>query len=297
MDDSRLKTYLIAAFLILDLFLAAPLLGTWWGQGSEPGGTGGEPSGEEQLLKAGISFTGNPPAKAPAAMALLTLSYGQLDVSALVPPEAESFQGAPGTRIFRWPGGQLVVIDPGFLWYRQEGNGGSCPLDSQGIAEAFLASRLPSLVNQLSVDEVVAEGPCRWSVYFQQRYESYPLWGSVGVDLSEKGRPVSGPAKVTVGPGGVENLSLMLLLPEGFTAKPQPILKWWEAILRLSPHLSADEEIRSVTLGYFADIYCPVERFQVPPVWQVKTGAGHIYYVNAYSGLVEDAGSVRCVTP
>lgn len=300
MDDRRLKTYLIAAFLILDVFLAAPLLAAWWGSGGGTPGGGSEVNGEEQLKKAGIPFVGQPPGKVPAAMALLTLSYGQVDPSGLVPPGAQALGGAPGTQIFRWSGGQLVTIDPGFVWYRMERSREGCPpgaaQNPRDVAEAFLAAHLPSLAGHLTVDLVAAEGSCRWAVYFHQRFESYPLWGSVGEDLSEKGRPVSGPAKMTVGPEGVESLSLMLLQPQGFAVKPQPILPWWEALLRLAPYLSPDEDILSVTLGYFADIYCPVERFQVPPVWQVKTSAA-VYYVNAYSGLIEDARSVSCSTP
>ncbi|MBX6350531.1 MAG: hypothetical protein IRZ11_03355 [Clostridia bacterium] len=303
-----MKTILIVAFLALDAFLAAQLL-VGRGGGEAAGLLPTRPSASElrsELALAGIRLAGEPP-DAPDAMSLLRVSYADPDrdalVASLIPVGARvdhETTGA-GLEIWTWGRERLYIYDQAFVFYTRGGKGecpAPAPAEARRRADAFLAARMGGLPPGTTFDlaRVEPDAPCLTAVYYRQQYRAFPIWGLVGADAPN---PVSGPFKVEVDATGVVSVVEHILLPIGFSGPPKPIIGWDGALTRLDQTLGGEGGlgVASVEVGYFSDVYCQVESYEIPPVWQVRLVSGEVYYVNAYTGEVEGNEGQSCAEP
>jgi hypothetical protein len=98
---------------------------------------------------------------------------------------------------------------------------------------------------------------------------------------------------------GVERITRFWVIPEGLkegTAKA--VRPAQEALLRVADHLqstkASERRVTEVRLGYYAapvTVGSPtslVRAWDTVPVWQVRVSDGHVYYVNAFNGQLEN---------
>jgi regulatory protein YycI of two-component signal transduction system YycFG len=92
---------------------------------------------------------------------------------------------------------------------------------------------------------------------------------------------------ILVTPTGVKSFYQCWLNPYGYKGKKRSVISPLTAIMRVvDEKLKAPITITKIQQAYYSKFY-DAERWQAAPVWAVYTEDGNIYYVNGYTGELE----------
>jgi regulatory protein YycI of two-component signal transduction system YycFG len=113
-------------------------------------------------------------------------------------------------------------------------------------------------------------------VSYRQEYEGYPLYaGYLQMAEDDEGKMV---------------LFLYRLTPLAFAEQKREIIPPSRALLRFLEGYGAGKEetsIVEISLGYYSREY-DAQRWEIPPVWRICLSSGEIYYINSFTGHLEN---------
>ncbi|MCG0276177.1 MAG: two-component system regulatory protein YycI [Thermosediminibacteraceae bacterium] len=94
--------------------------------------------------------------------------------------------------------------------------------------------------------------------------------------------------ELLVTPDGVRNFYMSWLKPLKFKGKKREVIPPIAAILRVEAEKNSGEQvvIKKVEQGYYSQFY-NADRWLAAPVWKVELKNGEVYYINAYTGELE----------
>lgn len=288
MDWPRARAILLLTFLLVNAFLAWRL----WGGGAvrplpESGLAALQVSETRvRLAEQGFRLEADPKPH-PPVRPLLRLGPPGEERQGRVVTRLVAVRREPGDLVWRQDGG-AVVWTGGSPWGKPPRSG---PRGAREAAEAFLRAADLASVADLT-----------WS-------RSQLLPGGYAVEFVplRGGLPVyAGWVRVSVGPGGVTRAQVFLPEMEEVRGELKGVLAPTEALLRLAGHLAAAPAVGAaapagplgaghggrngratftdVALGYYAPRPPGARSWDAVAVWRVLTGAGDVYYVNAFTG-------------
>ena len=93
---------------------------------------------------------------------------------------------------------------------------------------------------------------------------------------------------VVVTPTGVKSYYQLWLSPIGYVGKKRPVVSPLTAMLRvISERQSQDKmAITHIEQGFYSRAY-DADKWQMAPVWKIQLDGQDLYYVNAYTGELE----------
>jgi len=95
-------------------------------------------------------------------------------------------------------------------------------------------------------------------------------------------------ATVLVSPSGIKSYYQCWLEPLGYVGKKRSVISPLTAILRVITEAKTQHHIiiTRIEQGYYSKLY-DADRWQAAPVWKIQLGDEDTYYVNAYTGEME----------
>ncbi len=119
------------------------------------------------------------------------------------------------------------------------------------------------------------------AIYYHQEFEAFPLYaGYVEFDCGGEHEP------------GCE-VYLYRLEPLGFGEQKREVIPPSTALWRFLDAYTESEYshdpmvIVEFSLGYYSEEY-DAERWEIPPVWRIRLLNGEIFYINAFTGYLEN---------
>ncbi|MBX6377136.1 MAG: two-component system regulatory protein YycI [Clostridia bacterium] len=297
MHWGRAKAILTIAFLLLDAALAYRLWSAGLGAGGalaalpvagEAGRTGTRDAAAlaEMLAARGVRLEAPLP-RVPAALPLLTVRIAPPDGGALA---AALFRDTPGVERQEWPGDPggvtfragdeaLTVLPQGLVIYERRGVGVAPEPPSataaRAVADAFV-ERLGGLPPDGAYDYTApaARSPGQ-EVRYVQRYGDVPVFG--------------GYLAVEVAAQGVVAAKRVWLEPMGRRRDGRPVLPPGDALLAWSVQATppTGAAVVEVRLGYYSQNYLYARQWDMVPAWRIRLNTGEVFYVNAYTGSLE----------
>jgi regulatory protein YycI of two-component signal transduction system YycFG len=110
---------------------------------------------------------------------------------------------------------------------------------------------------------------------YRQEYEGFPLYAGY-LQLFMKGETPT-------------EFYLYRLEPVGFAEQKREIIPPSTALLRFIEAYTGNKEktgIVEFSLGFYSHEY-DAERWEIPPVWRIRLDDGEVYYINAFTGILE----------
>lgn len=293
MNWPKAKALLIAAFALIDIFLAYQV---WTKAQRQDTGRYLATSrfqveeALQQLARAGVSVGIEIPRQAEATEWLM-VSRPALDKDRL---EARFFpEGTPvirrvqaerGTRTyFLGLSSELSVFEDGSLKFKRYGinatPGPAAVGDARAKEEALAFAKVfGGLPVDAVADPVVYDAEAGlYRVAYHQVYQGRAHYG----------------ARLTVlvtGDGRASGLEEVWPEPLGFEGPKRTLLPASDALLRLAgslpPRRPQNVQVVDIGLGYYSRSY-DSDRWAEPPVWRIRLGDGSVYHVNAYTGQLE----------
>jgi len=282
MNLGKAKTVLIICFLLLNIFLGYRLHERMKRitQGINP-----DPMQWQQLevslAEKGLILEAAPPAEVKTAALLKVFSPIEVEETAkeLVGSENPTGFDSDGVYKFNGPLGEASVYQDGSLDYKCSFPSSEEELnreDAIQLCEGFWSDR-GGLPPDAYLAETIKKGLSRYIVVYHQSYLNVKIFASV--------------IEMEVTPAGVERVHIYWLQPDGFRGEEQPLLRPAEALRRFAqvyPSCSKEGTISSVDYGYFSRPY-KAQEWDLPPVWRVSLASGEFYYVNAFTGQLEES--------
>ncbi len=172
---------------------------------------------------------------------------------------------------------QLIVMENGIITFFDKGSKDAI-LDltedkAQKLAEDFLRNHmgLPenAILNSITYDEK-SKG---FLIEYIKTYDGFLITNSY--------------MDILVTPTGIKSFYQCWLNPCGYRGKKRSVISPLTAVMRVADERSKSPmTITRIHQGYYSKFY-DAERWQAAPVWTVYTKDGNIYYVNAYTGELE----------
>ncbi|MDI3481083.1 MAG: hypothetical protein PWQ97_738 [Tepidanaerobacteraceae bacterium] len=282
MDWRKAVIILIFSFLALNIILAVDL---WFrGKAGEEFVLTPEQQRkiEAQLQGKGIQLEAEIPAEG-IPQAFLELGYAKVDAQKVLEnfmgkgsnPRMEQIQGG---RSYTEDGKQLIIMDNGIITFFNRQTDDVSKNMSRDEAESkaleFLKSHggLPkdAVINSITYDEKTAS----YLIEYVRMFDGFFVANSY-IDI-------------LVSNSGVKNYYQSWLNIYGYRGKKKAVISPFAAILRVASDKKNSEPITitGVEQGYYSKFY-DAERWQAAPVWKIKLKSGDVYYVNAYTGELE----------
>lgn len=273
---------LIISFLSLNLFLLA----NWWANN--------EPTGEftltheqqqeisELLSQKGVKLDTQIPAEG-IPQAFLEVAYQKVDEKKAVEnflgkdanPKIEELQEG---KSYSLGSKQLIIMENGII--------------------SFFNKEEAEVLRDLNRDEAVEEARA-----FVEDHGGLPedaVLNSVTYDPKSRGFLIGYVRKyddffmansyidVVVTPAGVRSYYQLWLHPVGYTGKRRSVISPLTAILRVISEVNSGDEITitQIQQGFYTKFY-DAEQWQAAPVWKIQLNHQDVYYVNAYTGELE----------
>lgn len=282
MDWRRATIILIASFIVLNIILAVNL---WFKE--RPADEfvltqNQQREIEAQLSRKGIRLEVKIPEKG-IPQAFLELGYKKVDTQKVlenflgkgVKPRVEQIQGG---RSYTLDNRQLIIMDNGIITYFNKGNGNASKGLTRQEAEAealeFIKSHggLPqeAVLNSVTYDDKTAS----FLIEYVRKYDGFFVANSY-IDI-------------LVSPSGIKNYYQSWLNIYGYRGKKRAVISPLAAILRMASEKNNTDSIviTGVEQGFYSKFY-DAERWQAAPVWKIGLQNGDVYYVNAYTGELE----------
>jgi len=173
---------------------------------------------------------------------------------------------------------QLIITDHGFITYFNSDDSVIWPNLSREQAEkealAFMKARRSMQENAI-LDRVTYDDESKaYLLEYVSYHDGFFIQNSY--------------ATVLVTPSGIKGYYQCWLEPLGYVGKKRSVLSPLTAILRVINERSTAEPIiiTGIQQGYYSKLY-DADRWQVAPVWKIQLGNKETYYVNAYTGELE----------
>lgn len=281
MDWRRSIIILIVSFVLLNISLVLNL----WSKGN-PSGFSLTDSQQKEILASmkqkGINMETSLPNKG-RPQAFLELGYEKIDEDGVVvdflgkdaKPENKAMEGGKsytlGVR-------QLVIMDNGIINYfdSPEDNGEGEITREQAVktAEEFLKKR-GSLPKDAMLFNVTYDDKSRgYVVEYVRSYDGFFIANSRIYML--------------VTSAGVSSYYQCWLKPYGYSGSKREVIIPTMAILRVQNAHGGTSPltITKIDQGYYSKFY-DADRWQAAPVWRIQLKNGEMYYVNAFTGELE----------
>ncbi len=294
MELSRAKTLLIAAFLLLNVFLFYHI---WEEQGESL-----LPFGQEEELSQLQSALDDAKLEMAAGLPRGGIRIGHLVVepweierSEIVFPvwEALGMQGeAVSNALEEQPaqaGEERVIISRhgrgDYKLVLREGGTVSLSSELDKSLEENVAWDEMERVAQDFVDAIpymadfeldYMQHGQEWTVInYRQHHDHFPLYAGY-LQVFMNGLDLTG-------------FYLYRLEPVGFAEQAREIVPPSTALLRFLEVYAPDGRQKAIvdfSLGYYSQEY-DAERWEIPPVWRIRLNNGELYYINAFTGHLE----------
>lgn len=286
MDTSRAKNILIFVFVCLNLLLAYQLFSP------NPGLFGLAVAPEEhyrmedRLNEGNYKLEASLPVSLPRVSFLMVrpqpLDYLTLKNRLVGEHAVSSF--TPERIIYESDEGTLEVYSDGFLRFRAEKRHQEKTILKENealvLAEAFLEGK-GLKQRPVQLDIISEYYPGGYVITYYQSYQDVPVFSSY--------------FKVWVEWGIVSKV-------ECYRVDPVEVEKDWEmevitaaaAIVRLLEEIGPAYPLKTITgvdLGFFSMSY-DAEQWEIPPVWRIVIDNRELYYVNAFSGNLEEQSNI-----
>jgi len=173
---------------------------------------------------------------------------------------------------------QLIITDNGFITYFNNNDRVIWPNLTREQAEqeaiAFMKAT-KSMPENAVLDRVTYDDDSKgYLLEYVSCYDGFFIQNSY--------------ATVLVSPMGIKSYYQCWLEPLGYVGKKRSVLSPLTAIMRVISERDMEEPIviTRIQQGYYSKLY-DAERWQVAPVWKIQLGNEDTYYVNAYTGEME----------
>lgn len=296
MDWPKAKAYLIAAFLLLDIFLAVRFRPDAYRDLPVvlPVRASPEARTKERLAEKGIVLLGPISARQNEPMRNLVVRFADPRADRLAAALLQNPQGAGVTRLPGPPAGvlfesekeSLTVVEDGLMLYDRRNLQAIRqvrPLDPKGARSDAedLVRRIAGLWPAVEFDAIWPAGsdPPVYRVLFTQKYEGRPVFaGYLGVE---------------VGADGVRSVRGLALRPERPAGEPRTPRTAEEALTALRSALAGRGSlpegeklvIARADLGYYGRIPKDwAKEWELSPVWRFVTKDGQVFYISAFAG-------------
>ena len=187
-------------------------------------------------------------------------------------------EDAEGSKSYTLDGKQLIITDNGELTYHdnKEGKAPSTITEEKARkeAESFLKSHggIPeqAVLSNITYDDL-NKG---YLLEYNRYYEDFLIANSN--------------ATVLVTPSGVKMYHQCWMDPIGDIGKKRSVISPLTAIMRVVSEIKTEDPfvISDIEQGFYSKLY-NADRLQAAPVWKVALENGDVYYVNAYTGEME----------
>ncbi len=288
MNISKAKSVMIVVFLALNFFLIIQLLEPGWGSFEEVIYREERQRAESMLAANNYRLDAHIPSRAEKSF-FLTVMTPDKDIEAIKarffnggkPKEQETEEGV----LLTYEGATLKVHKSGLISYRprveepavdssDEGDGGE--QDAYKRAFAFLEKR--ELLFQEPYRYEILKNPLGgYSVVFYQEYNDVPLF--------------SGYARVNIDEGAVTGAWFYRHRIVGMQDRQEmEIIPATMALMRLMEEVGRSESeklISRIEPGFYSREY-DAEQWEIPPVWRVSLEDGTNYFINAFTGNIEN---------
>lgn len=295
-DLSRAKTVLICTFLVLNIFLFSQIL---LDEGRGETGLFGRKEEmsklESELQAVGLSLD-VPLPKSGAHLAHMVAEPWHFQpeeiifelYQALINDEQMSAEGLRDNSTNKCNNDanlaayciaeyELLVHKGGAIAFnriRETGQPAVSPLDESEQAVKEFCRRV-SFLNNFAYDYAKQERK-GISLYFCQEYAGFSLYAG-NLNFLWEG-------------GSLAGLNFYRLEPVGFAEPEREIIPPSTALLRFVETYEKGAEkkkgIVDFSLGFYSQQY-DAERWEIPPVWRIRLDSNEIYYINAFTGMLE----------
>ncbi len=294
MDLSRAKTVLICTFLILNIFLLYQILLNESGGNTGLFGRKEEMSRlEAALQEAGLSLE-VPLPKGGVRLAHMIVEPWHFQLQEIVVPLLEALPGEKkaleelnnsgfypsssenSLSAYHIGEYQLLVAKEGRVTLKRLGWGKS--VDSFSLEESEQVAR--QIINKVPfLNNLIYDYSQKYTnetvINFRQEYEGFPLYAGYLQILMRGVTPAA--------------LYFYRLEPVGLAEQIREIIPPSTALLRFTEAYREKKEkagIIEFSLGFYSQEY-DAERWEIPPVWRIRLDNGEIYYINAFTGILE----------
>jgi len=294
MDLSRAKTVLICTFLILNIFLLYQILLNERGGNTGLFGRKEEMSRlEAALQEAGLSLE-VPLPKGGVRLAHMIVEPWHFQLQEIVVPLLEALPGEKkaleelnnsgfypsssenSLSAYHIGEYQLLVAKEGRVTLKRLGWGKS--VDSFSLEESEQVAR--QIINKVPfLNNLIYDYSQKYTnetvINFRQEYEGFPLYAGYLQILMRGVTPAA--------------LYFYRLEPVGLAEQIREIIPPSTALLRFTETYREKNEkagIIEFSLGFYSQEY-DAERWEIPPVWRIRLDNGEIYYINAFTGILE----------
>lgn len=280
MDWRRAITILIVSFIALNLFLGLNL----WSKARPTAEFTLTPDEESEikhyLSQKGVQLKSDIP-KEGKAQALLEIGFEKINENNVV----ENFFGKDQVKMSQTQNGrsytldnrQLIITDNGFITYFNNEGKVIFPQLTKEQAET-------EAVNFIKNHGGMPEQAVLNKVTFDEHSKGYLLeyvryYDGFFIDNSY--------ITILVTPSGIKSYYQCWLEPFGYVGKKRGVISPLTAVLRIITEVEEDPVvITRIQQGYNSKLY-DADRWQAAPVWKIELENGDRFYVNAYTGELE----------
>ena len=288
MNISKAKSVMIIVFLALNLFLLYHLLEPGWGSIEDVITLEERQRMESMLVENNYVLEAEIPVK-PEKSFFLTVTAPQKNIEEL----RKLFFGDETIEVVEAEEGITYTSEKAVLFIQNNGffsyilNQSPLRADAAEVDEGealdtasnFLQKR-GLLTEDTGKYEVRADNENEFTVIFYEEYEDIPLF-SANIILSVKGDKVTEARSYRPRIVGVEDRQEMKVIPA--TA----------AVMRLIEELGytgEEKTVSDIAPGFYSREY-EAEEWEVPPVWRITIDEENQYYINAFTGNIENKDS------
>lgn len=282
MDSRRAMIILIGSFIVLNLIL----IGNLWFR-EKPAAEFYLTENQRQEIKAlldqkGIKLEVDIPEKG-RPQAFLEVGYKKVDEQKVLEnflgkgakPLVEVIQGG---KSFTLGNEQLIVMENGIITYfNKEDKKISALLsedEAQRLAMEFIKTH-GGLPEEAVLSDITYDDKSKgFLIEYVRSYDGFFIANSY--------------MDILVTPSGVRSVYQCWLNPHGYRGKKRAVILPLTAIMRVASERKSSEHlvITRMNQGFYSKFY-NAERWQAAPVWKIELKNGDFYYVNAYTGELE----------
>jgi regulatory protein YycI of two-component signal transduction system YycFG len=285
MDISRAKTILIIAFILLNTYLGY----SYWvmvSSGSDVTYATAEETAQvrEVLEREGIILDTTLDRKV-MPQPFLVVSYNKVDPQKVVRHFFEDqtgleYESNSDSIVYKSGAQQLMIMNNGIISYFDNSD-----------EPANLESFDPETARRVAEEFIEKHGGLPANAEFD-RTVYYNESNSYLVEYIQvyKGRFLAGSyIDVLVTPAGVKSYYFSWQKPIGYSGKAKKIISPVHALLKMIDIIAGSDVnvvVKDVELGYYSRYY-NAEKWQAVPVWRIALEGDDYYYINGYTGELE----------
>ncbi|HHY14357.1 MAG TPA: hypothetical protein GX526_06980 [Thermoanaerobacterales bacterium] len=285
MDWSKAKTILIIVFLVLNIFLG----GNLWLKSSAKSDitivSANEIDEAKKILKQeGIIVKADIPKKV-SPQPFLTVSYTKINGEKTALSffgeleEVEIFNDEDNIT-YQKGDRQLIIMDKGIISYFDNE-------DSEIIYSDLNKEKAEKIAYEFIEEHVgFPQNAVHDRTVFYDQSDSYLV---EYIQLHNGTYISSSCIDVLVTPGGVKSYYCAWIDPLGYSGKPKKIISSVHALFQIVDVFAKNEDdiiVTDIQPGYYSRQY-NAEKWHAVPSWRIKTNEGDTYYINGYTGELE----------